>query len=68
MKSPTVAAVGVACALLGMLGNFGNFGNYSNFATLASFPSESGPSDFRPPDYCLGWPRLGIESLGQPKQ
>jgi cobalt-zinc-cadmium efflux system outer membrane protein len=26
MKSPTVAAVGVACALLGMLGNFGNFG------------------------------------------
>jgi hypothetical protein len=47
----------------GNFGNFGNYSNYSNFATLASFPSESGPSDLRPPDYCLGWPGLGTESL-----
>jgi hypothetical protein len=44
-------------------GNYGNVGDFSNFATLASFRQSQDRPDFRAPDYCSGWPGLGIESL-----
>ena len=45
MKSLTVAAVGVACALLGMLGNFGNFGLPGGAGTACAQGSTSLTSD-----------------------